>query len=298
MLTKKVIVDQFVVEYGADRQSVTYLETVEVYEDGSLLGRLSPVRKSVPVADAQEIYSDVSLGPWDVETAYAEGDVVSHISGFWQASQTSTGEEPVEASLFWVALPMPSETDQIVESIQRASALYVQDIIEDETTTEEDLTTVAEIVPTWTAWKRYLADDIVSRSGKFYQAIVTHTSQPTWFPEVSYSIWKQVHLGDTVPAWSQPLGAHDAYPAGFRVTHNSITWVSNVDGNVWEPGVSGWTDESTITGEPTIEAWVQPGGAGTEYQIDDVVTHNGSTWISIVANNVWEPGVYGWNEVV
>jgi hypothetical protein len=28
-----------------------------------------------------------------------------------------------------------------------------------------------------------------------------------------------------------------------------------------------------------------------------VVTHNGSTWVSIVDNNVWEPGVYGWEKV-
>lgn len=29
----------------------------------------------------------------------------------------------------------------------------------------------------------------------------------------------------------------------------------------------------------------------------DNVTHNGKTWESLVDNNVWEPGVYGWTEV-
>ena len=29
----------------------------------------------------------------------------------------------------------------------------------------------------------------------------------------------------------------------------------------------------------------------------DKVTHNGATWISTVDNNVWEPGVYGRDEV-
>ena len=24
---------------------------------------------------------------------------------------------------------------------------------------------------------------------------------------------------------------------------------------------------------------------------------NGKTWVSLVDNNVWEPGVYGWTEV-
>ena len=41
----------------------------------------------------------------------------------------------------------------------------------------------------------------------------------------------------------QPQGAHDAYPEGWKVTHNGKTWVSLVDANVWEPGVSGWREE-------------------------------------------------------
>lgn len=30
---------------------------------------------------------------------------------------------------------------------------------------------------------------------------------------------------------------------------------------------------------------------------DDKVIHNGKTWVSDIDNNVWEPGVYGWNEI-
>lgn len=40
--------------------------------------------------------------------------------------------------------------------------------------------------------------------------------------------------------WIQPTGAHDAYAKNARVLHNNIKWVSLVDANVWEPGVSGW----------------------------------------------------------
>lgn len=40
--------------------------------------------------------------------------------------------------------------------------------------------------------------------------------------------------------------------------------------------------------------WTQPLGASDAYQQGDIVQHNGQTWISIVDNNVWEPGVYGW----
>lgn len=51
-------------------------------------------------------------------------------------------------------------------------------------------------------------------------------------------------------------------------------------------------------GDPTIEwpEWIQPVGAGDTYGIGDKVSHSGKHWISNTANNVWEPGVYGWDE--
>lgn len=47
----------------------------------------------------------------------------------------------------------------------------------------------------------------------------------------------------------------------------------------------------------TVVEWIQPLGAQDAYQIDDKVLHNGFTWISTVNDNVWEPGVYGWNQL-
>ena len=65
-----------------------------------------------------------------------------------------------------------------------------------------------------------------------------------WEPGVSG--WREVPGEDedgepTVPAWVQPTGAHDAYNEGDQVTHDGQTWTSDLDGNVWEPGVHGWT---------------------------------------------------------
>lgn len=45
------------------------------------------------------------------------------------------------------------------------------------------------------------------------------------------------------PEWVQPKGAHDACSKGSKVTHKGKIWVSNLDANVWEPGVSGWTEQ-------------------------------------------------------
>lgn len=42
--------------------------------------------------------------------------------------------------------------------------------------------------------------------------------------------------------------------------------------------------------------WSQPLGAHDAYNTNDKATHNNKKWISIVDSNIWEPGIYGWNE--
>ena len=42
--------------------------------------------------------------------------------------------------------------------------------------------------------------------------------------------------------------------------------------------------------------WVQPIGAHDAYAKGDKASHNGKNWVSTADNNVWEPGVYGWEE--
>lgn len=49
------------------------------------------------------------------------------------------------------------------------------------------------------------------------------------------------------------------------------------------------------TGENIFE-WQQPDSTNP-YMTGDKVTHNGVTYISTIDNNVWEPGVYGWELV-
>ena len=89
------------------------------------------------------------------------------------------------------------------------------------------------------------------------------------------------------PNWVQPTGAMDAYPSGYVVTHGGKTWVALADNTTGEPGVAGWHEQTTEGGTPA--EWVQPSGATDAYPLGAVVTHNGKTWVSKVAANVWEP---------
>ena len=44
----------------------------------------------------------------------------------------------------------------------------------------------------------------------------------------------------SIQEWSQPSSVNP-YMAGDKVTHQGLIWESNIDNNVWEPGVYGWT---------------------------------------------------------
>ena len=65
----------------------------------------------------------------------------------------------------------------------------------------------------------------------------------------------------------------------------------------WTPdvAVSLWT----IAGNPAEEwpEWSQPIGAQDAYMNGDKVSYQDKHWTSTVDNNVWAPGVYGWQEV-
>ena len=97
----------------------------------------------------------------------------------------------------------------------------------------------------WTYPVNYKVGNIRERNGKLYKCLQDHTSQETWTPEDSPSLW--VGISDPAeewPEWSQPVGSTDAYAKGAQVSHSGKHWTSDVDGNVWEPGVYGWTEAS------------------------------------------------------
>lgn len=96
--------------------------------------------------------------------------------------------------------------------------------------------------PKWKANVNYAVGDRVQYEGNLYKCIQTHTSQVDWTPDVAVSLF--VNVADPTeewPEWVQPTGAHDAYNAGDKVSHNGSHWISNVSANVWQPGVYGWT---------------------------------------------------------
>ena len=64
-----------------------------------------------------------------------------------------------------------------------------------------------------------------------------------------------------------------------------------------------WTPDKTpdLWARVSIEDWpdwIQPTGAQDAYMTGDKVKHNEKKWVSTSDYNIWEPGVYGWEEVI
>lgn len=89
------------------------------------------------------------------------------------------------------------------------------------------------------------------------------------------------------------------YKKGVRVQYDEKLYrceQAHTSEEGWEPDKTPalWTRDAK---EGEIPEWVQPTGAQDAYNTGDKVRHNGKTWESTEDNNVWEPGVYGWDEV-
>lgn len=98
------------------------------------------------------------------------------------------------------------------------------------------------------------------------------------------------------PVWNSA----GIYDAGVRVQYSGTLYkclISHAAQADWTPTAapSLWA-KVLIPDENVIPAWEQPDSTNP-YMQGDKVTHNGSTWVSTADNNVWEPGVYGWEIV-
>lgn len=106
----------------------------------------------------------------------------------------------------------------------------------------------ASVVPTFFPdWDgnghEYSVGDRVRYNDTLYKCLQAHTSQATWIPTDAPSLWARTDdPAIEWPEWVQPLGTHDAYAKGAKVSHNGKHWISNTPNNTWEPGVYGWDE--------------------------------------------------------
>lgn len=101
---------------------------------------------------------------------------------------------------------------------------------------------------------------------------------------------------DLFPKWDSAA----SYETGRRVRYEGVLYKclqSHAAQAGWDPvsAPSLWA-RVLIEDPDAIPEWVQPESTNG-YAKGDRVAHNGIIWVSIVDDNVWEPGVYGWEDV-
>ena len=90
------------------------------------------------------------------------------------------------------------------------------------------------------------------------------------------------------------------YQKDERVLYNNILYKVLAD----HTSQADWTPDTApslftkvlIPDKNVIPEWEQPDSTNP-YSKGNKVTHNGKTWRSTIDGNVWEPGVYGWEEI-
>lgn len=115
--------------------------------------------------------------------------------------------------------------------------------------TAPDAVLLAQPMAVYDEWSaesvEYALNDIRQYNGLLYRCVQAHTSQESRTPEAAASLWTRIaDPAQEWPEWIQPTGAHNAYALGAKVSHAGKHWVSDVDANVWEPGVYGWTEQA------------------------------------------------------
>lgn len=99
------------------------------------------------------------------------------------------------------------------------------------------------------------------------------------------------------PTWKEAT----TYTTGERVSYNNILYKvlqDHASQTEWTPDVSpSLFAKVLIPDADTIPAWEQPESTNG-YMTGDKVVHDDKTWVSTCDNNVWEPGVHGWTEVI
>ena len=132
----------------------------------------------------------------------------------------------------------------LVEKARELRKILEKAMTEAQSLTDAEAITATCLHPKWSGdGVQYTAGQRVQDDGVLYTVLQAHTSQPDWKPAAAPSLFAKVLIPDptVIPEWEQPESTNP-YAKGDKVKHNGKTWVSDIDGNVWEPGVYGWTE--------------------------------------------------------
>ena len=110
---------------------------------------------------------------------------------------------------------------------------------------------------------------------------------------------KAMEVADLYPEWV----AKKAYVADeivkYGVNSNGETQLYKViqahtSQTDWTPDTAASLYKKIGFTEDGVSIWTQPLGSTDAYMKGDIVSFENQLWVSTVDNNVWQPGIYGW----
>ena len=225
--------------------------------------------EKIKIGKSEDLYEIVSIQPVDIgvlQIIFA--DVVPSA---WGGDITLYTSGEVEATVLAGYDTLLMQEDKLVQLAQSGSGSEPVEPPEP----QEPL--YAQLMAQMAAIEKEQA--VYGRAAMFAAATFTD-EQALQVPEL-YDSWS----GDSVP-----------YKAGVRLNYNSILYKVLQD-HTSQPD---WTPDTApslfakvlVEDSEVIPEWEQPGSTNG-YAKGDRVTHNGTTWESLVDNNVWEPGTVG-----
>ena len=132
----------------------------------------------------------------------------------------------------------PTYAPTTTEVLNQLRTLFQQQI---ESLPDDEAQNVPSLFDAWRVNEDVLAGERRYYDSKLWKSLQSHTTQASWTPDVSPSLWVRVYTEEW-PEWHQPQGVQDAYMTGDKVTFEGTHYVSLIDNNTWSPAAypQGW----------------------------------------------------------
>ena len=109
------------------------------------------------------------------------------------------------------------------------------------TLTDEEANEFSLLFEEWSPSGVYKIGDRIRYNGVLYKCLEDNNATMETPPSVIPSVWTEIFtesVSEEIPVWEQPEEG-SGYADGDRVIHNDIIYISQVDNNIWEPGITG-----------------------------------------------------------
>lgn len=127
-------------------------------------------------------------------------------------------------------------------------------------------------------YNRFMQMSVQSANLPDDQAMEVADLYPEWVAMKAYAVDEIVKYGVNADGETQLYKVIQAHTS-------QEDWKPDVTASLYK--AIGFTDDG-------VSIWTQPLGSHDAYMMGDVVSYEDQLWISTVDNNVWQPGVYGW----